>query len=153
MYAIRSYYEFPEYDVTVRGAISIGRRLIDPLAELVKIDPKSIGVGQYQHDVDQTMLKSSLDQVVESCVNKVGVDLNTSSMHLLTYVSGLGPQLAKNIVEYRKENGAFTSRNVITSYSIHYTKLYEQNITLPEIRSILLLLIRHFSMVIQRILH
>ena len=102
--------EFPEYDVTVRGAVSIGRRLMDPLAELVKIDPKSIGVGQYQHDVDQSKLKRKLDQTVESCVNAVGVDLNTASQHLLTYVSGLGPQLAKNIVDYRKENGAFTSR-------------------------------------------
>ena len=102
--------EFPNEDVTVRGAVSIGRRLMDPLAELVKIDPKSIGVGQYQHDVDQTKLKHSLDQTVESCVNAVGVDLNTASQHLLTYVSGLGPVLAKNIVEYRKENGAFTSR-------------------------------------------
>ena len=103
--------EFPNEDVTVRGAVSIGRRLMDPLAELVKIDPKSIGVGQYQHDVDQTKLKHSLDQTVESCVNQVGVNLNTASQHLLMYVSGLGPTLAKNIVEYRKENGAFTSRN------------------------------------------
>lgn len=102
--------EFPDEDVTVRGAVSIGRRLMDPLAELVKIDPKSIGVGQYQHDVDQTKLKKSLDLTVESCVNSVGVNLNTASQHLLTYVSGLGPTLAKNIVEYRKENGAFTSR-------------------------------------------
>ena len=103
--------EFPNEDITVRGAVSIGRRLMDPLAELVKIDPKSIGVGQYQHDVDQTKLKHSLDQTVESCVNQVGVNLNTASQHLLMYVSGLGPTLAKNIVEYRKENGAFTSRN------------------------------------------
>ena len=103
--------EFPDEDVTVRGAVSIGRRLMDPLAELVKIDPKSIGVGQYQHDVDQTKLKHSLDQTVESCVNQVGVNLNTASQHLLMYVSGLGPVLAKNIVEYRKENGAFTSRS------------------------------------------
>lgn len=102
--------EFPDEDVTVRGAVSIGRRLMDPLAELVKIDPKSIGVGQYQHDVDQAKLKKSLDQTVESCVNSVGVNLNTASQHLLTYVSGLGPTLARNIVEYRKENGAFTSR-------------------------------------------
>jgi len=102
--------EFPAEDVTVRGAVSIGRRLMDPLAELVKIDPKSIGVGQYQHDVDQTKLKHSLDQTVESCVNNVGVNLNTASQHLLMYVSGLGPTLAKNIVDYRKENGAFTSR-------------------------------------------
>ena len=102
--------EFPDEDVTVRGAVSIGRRLMDPLAELVKIDPKSIGVGQYQHDVDQTKLKHSLDQTVESCVNSVGVNLNTASQHLLMYVSGLGPTLAKNIVDYRRENGAFTSR-------------------------------------------
>ena len=102
--------EFPDEDVTVRGAVSIGRRLMDPLAELVKIDPKSIGVGQYQHDVDQFMLKHSLDQTVESCVNLVGVNLNTASQHLLTYVSGLGPVLAQNIVDYRRQNGAFTSR-------------------------------------------
>lgn len=102
--------EFPNEDVTVRGAVSIGRRLMDPLAELVKIDPKSIGVGQYQHDVDQPALKKSLDRTVESCVNLVGVDLNTASAHLLTYVSGLGPTLAKNIMDYRSENGAFTSR-------------------------------------------
>ena len=102
--------EFPNEDVTVRGAVSIGRRLMDPLAELVKIDPKSIGVGQYQHDVDQAKLKKSLDTTVESCVNLVGVNLNTASQHLLTYVSGLGPALAKNIVDYRRENGAFTSR-------------------------------------------
>ena len=102
--------EFPDEDVTVRGAVSIGRRLMDPLAELVKIDPKSIGVGQYQHDVDQTKLKHSLDQTVESCVNLVGVNLNTASQHLLTYVSGLGPALAQNIVDYRTTHGAFTSR-------------------------------------------
>lgn len=102
--------EFPDEDVTVRGAVSIGRRLMDPLAELVKIDPKSIGVGQYQHDVDQTKLKRQLDQTVESCVNQVGVNLNTASSHLLQYVSGVGPILAKNIVDYRRENGAFTSR-------------------------------------------
>ena len=102
--------EFPDEDVTVRGAVSIGRRLMDPLAELVKIDPKSIGVGQYQHDVDQTKLKHSLDKTVESCVNLVGVNLNTASQHLLTYVSGLGPVLAQNIVDYRRKNGAFTSR-------------------------------------------
>ena len=102
--------EFPDEDVTVRGAVSIGRRLMDPLAELVKIDPKSIGVGQYQHDVDQTKLKHSLDHTVESCVNLVGVNLNTASQQLLTYVSGLGPVLAQNIVDYRRENGAFTSR-------------------------------------------
>ena len=109
--------EFPDEDVTVRGAVSIGRRLIDPLAELVKIDPKSIGVGQYQHDVDQTKLKHSLDQTVESCVNSVGVNLNTASQHLLMYVSGLGPTLAKNIVDYRKENGAFTSRTQLKKIS------------------------------------
>ncbi len=102
--------EFPDEDVTVRGAVSIGRRLMDPLAELVKIDPKSIGVGQYQHDVDQAKLKKSLDTTVESCVNLVGVNVNTASLHLLTYISGLGPTLAKNIVDYRRENGAFTSR-------------------------------------------
>lgn len=102
--------EFPDEDVTVRGAVSIGRRLMDPLAELVKIDPKSIGVGQYQHNVDQTKLKHQLDQTVESCVNQVGVNLNTASSHLLQYVSGLGVTLAKNIIDYRKENGAFTSR-------------------------------------------
>ncbi len=102
--------EFPNEDVTVRGAVSIGRRLMDPLAELVKIDPKSIGVGQYQHDVDQTKLKKSLDTTVESCVNLVGVNVNTASVHLLTYISGLGPTLAKNIVDYRRDNGAFTSR-------------------------------------------
>ena len=102
--------EFPQYDVTVRGAVSIGRRLMDPLAELVKIDPKSIGVGQYQHDVDQSKLKESLDRVVESCVNRVGVNVNTASKYLLTYVSGLGPTLAENVVTYIKENGAFRSR-------------------------------------------
>ncbi|MCR4603422.1 MAG: RNA-binding transcriptional accessory protein [Prevotella sp.] len=103
--------EFPDEDVTVRGAVSIGRRLMDPLAELVKIDPKSIGVGQYQHDVDQNKLKHQLDQTVESCVNQVGVNLNTASSHLLQYVSGLGPALAKNIVDYRREHGAFSSRS------------------------------------------
>ena len=102
--------EFPDHDVTVRGAVSIARRLIDPLAELVKIDPKSIGVGQYQHDVDQSQLKHSLDQTVESCVNLVGVDVNTASSHLLTYVSGLGPALARNIVDYRRDHGPFTAR-------------------------------------------
>ena len=109
--------EFPEYDVTVRGAVSIGRRLMDPLAELVKIDAKSIGVGQYQHDVDQTLLKKSLDQTVESCVNLVGVNLNTASRHLLTYISGLGPALAQNIVDYRTENGPFSSRKELLSES------------------------------------
>ena len=105
--------EFPDEDVTVRGAVSIGRRLMDPLAELVKIDPKSIGVGQYQHDVDQTALKHSLDQTVESCVNSVGVDLNTASQHLLMYVSGLGATLAKNIVDYRRDNGATLAKNIV----------------------------------------
>ncbi len=109
--------EFPQYDVTVRGAVSIARRLMDPLAELVKIDPKSIGVGQYQHDVDQKLLKESLDRVVESCVNSVGVNLNTASKHLLTYVAGLGPVLAQNIVNYRKENGQFNSRKELLNVS------------------------------------
>ncbi len=119
--------EFPEYDVTVRGSVSIGRRLMDPLAELVKIDPKSIGVGQYQHDVDQNRLKGSLDQVVESCVNMVGVELNTASHHLLTYVSGLGPQLAKNIVEFRAENGPFSSRKQLTKVPRLGAKAFEQS--------------------------
>jgi uncharacterized protein len=118
--------EFPEYDVTVRGAISIGRRLLDPLAELVKIDPKSIGVGQYQHDVDQNRLKGSLDQVVESCVNMVGVNLNTASKHLLTYISGLGPQLAQNIVDYRKEHGDFKNRNELKNVPRLGDKAFEQ---------------------------
>ena len=118
--------EFPDEDVTVRGAVSIGRRLMDPLAELVKIDPKSIGVGQYQHDVDQTQLKKSLDTVVMSCVNSVGVNLNTASQHLLTYVSGLGPTLAKNIVEYRKENGAFASRAQLKKVSRLGSAAFEQ---------------------------
>ncbi len=118
--------EFPEYDVTVRGAISIGRRLMDPLAELVKIDAKSIGVGQYQHDVDQGKLKSSLDQTVENCVNLVGVNLNTASTHLLTYISGLGPQLAQNIVNYRTENGAFNSRKQLMKVPRMGAKAYEQ---------------------------
>jgi len=118
--------EFPEYDVTVRGAVSIGRRLMDPLAELVKIEPKSIGVGQYQHDVDQNLLQQSLDQVVESCVNKVGVNLNTASKHLLTYVSGLGPQLAQNIVDYRTEEGAFTTRKQLMKVKRMGAKAFEQ---------------------------
>ena len=118
--------EFPEYDVTVRGAVSIGRRLMDPLAELVKIDPKSIGVGQYQHDVDQNKLKGSLDQVVESCVNHVGVSLNTASKHLLTYVSGLGPQLAQNIVDFRKQNGPFSCRTELKKVTRLGGKAYEQ---------------------------
>lgn len=119
--------EFPQYDVTVRGAISIGRRLMDPLAELVKIDPKSIGVGQYQHDVDQKKLKSSLDTVVELGVNSVGVNLNTASQHLLTYISGLGPQLAENITEYRKDNGAFSSRNELKKVPRMGAKAFEQS--------------------------
>ncbi len=118
--------EFPDYDVTVRGAVSIGRRLMDPLAELVKIDPKSIGVGQYQHDVDQTLLKKSLDQTVENAVNKVGVNLNTASKHLLTYISGLGPQLAQNIVDYRAENGAFTNRRQLLKVPKMGNKTFEQ---------------------------
>ncbi len=118
--------EFPEYDVTVRGAVSIGRRLMDPLAELVKIDAKSIGVGQYQHDVDQSKLKQSLDLVVESSVNMVGVNLNTASKHLLTYVSGLGPQLAQNIVDYRKQNGPFASRKELNKVPRLGAKAYEQ---------------------------
>lgn len=118
--------EFPDYDVTVRGAVSIGRRLMDPLAELVKIDPKSIGVGQYQHDVDQAKLKKSLDITVESCVNLVGVNVNTASKHLLTYVSGLGPVLAQNIVDYRAENGAFGSRKQLTKVPRMGDKAFEQ---------------------------
>lgn len=118
--------EFPDYDVTVRGAVSIGRRLIDPLAELVKIDPKSIGVGQYQHDVDQSKLKASLDQTVESCVNLVGVNVNTASKHLLTYVSGLGAALAQNIVDYRTENGAFRSRRELLKVPRMGAKAFEQ---------------------------
>lgn len=127
--------EFPEYDVTVRGAVSIGRRLMDPLAELVKIDPKSIGVGQYQHDVDQGKLKESLDKVVESCVNAVGVELNTASKHLLTYVSGLGPQLAQNIVDYRKEKGAFSSRDDLKNVPRLGPKAFEQAAGFLRIRN------------------
>lgn len=118
--------EFPDYDVTVRGAVSIGRRLMDPLAELVKIDPKSIGVGQYQHDVDQSQLKKALDQTVENAVNKVGVNLNTASKHLLTYISGLGPALAQNIVDYRAENGAFSSRKQLMKVAKMGAKTFEQ---------------------------
>lgn len=118
--------EFPDYDVTVRGAVSIGRRLMDPLAELVKIDPKSIGVGQYQHDVDQKMLKEKLDSTVESCVNSVGVNLNTASKHLLSYVSGIGPQLAAGIVEYRENNGPFASREEIKNVKRVGDKVFEQ---------------------------
>jgi len=119
--------EFPDYDVTVRGAVSIGRRLMDPLAELVKIDPKSIGVGQYQHDVDQSALKESLDFVVESCVNQVGVNLNTASKHLLSYVSGLGEKLAQNIVDYRTENGSFKSRQQLKKVPRLGDKAFEQS--------------------------
>lgn len=119
--------EFPNYDVTVRGAVSIGRRLMDPLAELVKIEPKSIGVGQYQHDVDQKLLQADLDRIVESCVNTVGVNLNTASKHLLTYVSGLGPQLAQNIVDYRKEYGNFTSRKALLNVKRMGDKAFEQS--------------------------
>ena len=118
--------EFPDFDVTVRGAVSIGRRLMDPLAELVKIDPKSIGVGQYQHDVDQGNLKKSLDEVVESCVNLVGVNVNTASMHLLTYVSGLGPVLAQNVVDYRQEIGGFSSRKQLKKVARMGEKAFEQ---------------------------
>lgn len=118
--------EFPQYDVTVRGAISIGRRLMDPLAELVKIDPKSIGVGQYQHEVNQQLLKDSLDEVVVSCVNQVGVNLNTASSYLLAYVSGLGPSLAKSILEYRKENGAFRTRSELKKVPRLGDKAFEQ---------------------------
>ncbi len=119
--------EFPDYDVTVRGAVSIGRRLMDPLAELVKIDPKSIGVGQYQHDVDQAKLKVKLDQVIESCVNLVGVNVNTASKHLLSYISGLGPKLANNITEYRNENGAFTSRKKLKDVKLMGSKAFQQS--------------------------
>lgn len=118
--------EFPEYDVTVRGAVSIGRRLMDPLAELVKIDPKSLGVGQYQYDVDQTALRNKLDDVVESCVNIVGVNLNTASRHLLAYVSGIGPALAENIVEYRRVNGAYTSRDQLLKVKRLGASAYQQ---------------------------
>ena len=127
--------EFPDQDVTVRGAVSIGRRLMDPLAELVKIDPKSIGVGQYQHDVDQAALKESLDFVVESCVNSVGVNLNTASKHLLAYVSGLGEKLAQNIVDYRTENGAFRSRQQLKKVPRLGDKAFEQSaafLRIPE---------------------
>ena len=118
--------EFPEYDVTVRGAVSIGRRLMDPLAELVKIDPKSLGVGQYQHDVDQALLKEKLDTTVESCVNNVGVNLNTASSYLLSYVSGIGPALAENIVEYRNEHGAYGSRKELLKVKRLGDKAFEQ---------------------------
>jgi len=118
--------EFPDYDVTVRGSVSIGRRLMDPLAELVKIDPKSIGVGQYQHDVDQPSLKKSLDEVVESCVNLVGVNVNTASKHLLIYVSGLGPVLAQNVLDFRQEIGGFTSRKQLKKVPRMGEKAFEQ---------------------------
>ena len=119
--------EFPNFDVTVRGAVSIGRRLADPLAELVKIDAKSIGVGQYQHDVDQTKLKGALDSTVESCVNMVGVNINTASESLLSYVSGIGPKLAENIVAFREEHGAFSSRNDIKKVARLGDKAFEQS--------------------------
>mgnify|MGYP005816790685 CR=1 FL=1 len=127
--------EFPNYDVTVRGSVSIGRRLQDPLAELVKIDAKSIGVGQYQHDVDQTKLKKELDVVVESCVNAVGVNLNTASTSLLSYVSGIGPKLAENIVNYREEHGAFTSRNAIKKVPRLGGKAFEQGAGFLRVKS------------------
>jgi uncharacterized protein len=127
--------EFPDYDVTVRGAISIGRRLMDPLAELVKIDPKSIGVGQYQHDVDQLKLQKSLDDVVMSCVNAVGVEVNTASKHLLTYVSGLGPQLAQNIIDYRTENGPFRARKELFKVKRMGEKAFEQSAGFLRIRN------------------
>lgn len=126
--------EFPDYDVTVRGAVSIGRRLMDPLAELVKIDPKSIGVGQYQHDVNQPQLRESLTQVVESCVNSIGINLNTASKHLLTYVSGLGPTLAQNIVDYRTQNGAFSSRKALLKVARMGDKAFEQSAGFLRIR-------------------
>jgi len=126
--------EFPDYDLTVRGAVSIGRRLADPLAELVKIDPKSIGVGQYQHDVDQSLLKNKLDEVVGSCVNAVGVELNSASKQLLTYVSGLGPALAQNIVEYRNENGPFRSRKELLKVPRMGEKVFEQSAGFLRIR-------------------
>lgn len=132
--------EFPQYDVTVRGAVSIGRRLMDPLAELVKIDPKSIGVGQYQHDVDQKELKKSLDRVVEAAVNSVGVNVNTASRQLLTYISGLGPQLAQNIVEHRRTNGPFTSRKELMKVPRMGAKAFEQAagfLRIPESTDIL----------------
>jgi uncharacterized protein len=127
--------EFPDYDVTVRGSVSIGRRLMDPLAELVKIDPKSIGVGQYQHDVDQQKLQGALDECVVSCVNAVGVEVNTASSHLLTYVSGLGPQLAQNIVDYRTENGPFGSRKELLKVKRMGAKAFEQSAGFLRIRN------------------
>jgi protein Tex len=127
--------EFPDLDITVRGAVSIGRRLQDPLAELVKIDPKSIGVGQYQHDVDQKLLKKKLDETVESCVNYVGVDLNTASKELLTFVSGMSPTVAKNIVNYRNENGAFKNRRQLLKVPKLGPKAFEQAAGFLRIRS------------------
>ena len=127
--------EFPDYDVTVRGSVSIGRRLMDPLAELVKIDPRSIGVGQYQHDVDQQKLQNALDEVVMSCVNAVGVEVNTASSHLLTYVSGLGPQLAQNVVDYRAENGPFKSRKELLQVRRMGAKAFEQSAGFLRIRN------------------
>jgi uncharacterized protein len=127
--------EFPDFDVTVRGAVSIGRRLMDPLAELVKLDPKSIGVGQYQHDVDQQKLQKSLDDVVMSCVNAVGVEVNTASKHLLTYVSGLGPQLAQNIVDYRTDNGPFRARKELLNVKRMGEKAFEQSAGFLRIRN------------------
>jgi uncharacterized protein len=127
--------EFPDYDVTVRGSVSIGRRLMDPLAELVKLDPKSIGVGQYQHDVDQQKLQKSLDDVVMSCVNAVGVEVNTASKHLLTYVSGLGPQLAQNIIDYRTENGPFKARKELLKVKRMGEKAFEQSAGFLRIRN------------------
>ena len=127
--------EFPEYDVTVRGSVSIGRRLMDPLAELVKLDPKSIGVGQYQHDVDQQKLQKSLDDVIMSCVNAVGVEVNTASKHLLTYVSGLGPQLAQNIIDYRSENGPFKKRKELLKVKRMGEKAFEQSAGFLRIRN------------------
>jgi uncharacterized protein len=127
--------EFPQYDVTVRGAVSIGRRLIDPLAELVKIDPKAIGVGQYQHDLNQKMLEDSLGQTVEFCVNRVGVDLNTASKELLTYVSGIGPKLAESIVQYRNDNGKFTNRKELGKVKGMGSKAYQQSAGFLKIKN------------------
>src|SRR4030066_1650688 len=127
--------EFPDHDITVRGAVAIGRRLTDPLAELVKIDPKSIGVGQYQHDVDQQKLQNALDDEVMRCVKAVGVEVNTASKHLLTYVSGLGPQLAQNIVDYRAENGPFRSRSELMKVKRMGAKAFEQSAGFLRIRN------------------
>ena len=131
-------YKRQEQDITVRGSVSIGRRLMDPLAELVKIDPKSIGVGQYQHDVNQTRLKEKLDQTVVSCVNLVGVNLNTASKHLLSYVSGIGPSIAENIVQYRNEIGTFKSRKQLLKVPRLGTKAYEQCAGFLRVNSCLL---------------